>query len=494
MPCRALVVLLLAACGCSAKSQPFQPGAAESAGARAGELAISEAPRGAHLVAASTNEPLRLLLLPGGGLVLDTPLFVYEATDDGALSRIGDVASYAALLPDADDDFTGYDVAMPKRRSGLVGPPSRLTWVGFDQSKQWNGKAWMTVPKPTDVPETDVVPWGGFDHPDNMSVHRVKHSPDGRILAFGDIAGSKGTLIIPAGKKTGTVTRIEPEVVEYCDFPNALDGKTYLLCQARWGSNDNPMLFRLGADRWERVAVPDDVKLPPSLAIADDGALWYGDGAEIVRRLANGNVERFVPAEPDASLARPSFFSYASATVAKEGSFEYRNWTETRLRPDQELGHVKEIVSIVPRAGGRAWAVANDAHYKHLVFYVGAKAPEARIAIGSDTDQRNEVRNARGPRTWVGHCPQLFVSTGPRAWSDVETIKKIATGGERAIVEGRLGEKHVTGVLLWRSVPETKESAMEAAANALVTHYTENPVTPPEVSCTVPILDRAQPL
>src|SRR5438270_9477069 len=108
-------------------------------------------------------------------------------------------------------------------------------------------------------------------------------------------------------------------------------------------------------------------------------------------------------------------------------------------------------------------------------------------------DQRNEVRNARGVRTWVGHCPQLFVSLGDRTWKSADEIRKAigSAPGRVALVEGHLGAKHAAGVLIWRDVPDVKDTTIENAANALVKHFTDNPVAPPEVTCTVPVLERA---
>src|SRR5262249_39090521 len=161
-----------------------------------------------------------------------------------------------------------------------------------------------------------------------------------------------------------------------------------------------------------------------------------------------------------------------SATMSKDGT-SYRTWTETTIRLESEVGPIKDIEEIIPRPGGRAWVRARDQHYKHHVLWVGPKAPAARIAIGSEIHQRNKGRHARGVRTWVGHCPQLFVSLGDRTCKSTEEIRKaIGSTPERvALVEGKLGGKHAAGVLLWRDAPETKDTTIEAAANALVKHF-----------------------
>ena len=45
---------------------------------------------------------------------------------------------------------------------------------------------------------------------------------------------------------------------------------------------------------------------------------------------------------------------------------------------------------------------------------------------------------------------------------------------------------------MWRSAPEVSDAAIEAAARALALRYTDNPAAPPEVTCTLPVLEKAQ--
>jgi hypothetical protein len=500
MPRRfAFAVLFLG--GCSSKAPPFPPGAAADAGARAAEAVIAETPRAAHLVASTRDGAVRFIVPKGGGVLVDTPLFLYEATDDGALVRIGDATSYAALLPEGDDDLTGYDVPTKNYHGSPTGSASRPVFRTSGGAHAWDGKAWTPAP-PTDAIDNDVIPWDAFERPTNASIHRVQRLPDGRLLAIGRFDGVRGTMIVPAGQRTGSILPLGGSEVDNCDLPHAIDGNTYVFCHKWRAGEQQPELFRLDKDRWESVALPEKL-VTSAIAIGEDGALWYGEEHAIVHRSKDGHTERFALPEPDPTLNRPSFSSYFSETVITDGKGSMRSWTDLRIQMPNDVSPLTVVDAIVPRPDGRAWLRVHDSHYGYHFVHVGQKAQDARFTIGSDADQRNEVRNARGVRTWVGHCPQLFVTLArDTAWSRIEDIrtvvqkhhekKELYDPGHAAIVEGRLGGKHVAGVLVWRSVSDIRDVTIEATASDVAQAFAENPASPPEITCTVPVMDRAQ--
>jgi hypothetical protein len=132
------------------------------------------------------------------------------------------------------------------------------------------------------------------------------------------------------------------------------------------------------------------------------------------------------------------------------------------------------------------------------------------IVVGSEDDQRNEVRNTRPVKAWVGHCAQLFVALAKQradgsfapepVWSRERALgavlekvwgrKTIATP-QGALVEGWLGGRRVAGVLVWRPLPNTSEALLEKSANAIAEDASSLTGTPSDITCTAPVLARA---
>jgi hypothetical protein len=489
------MLLLGAGAGCSVKALPFPAGAAEDAGAQAGELVAREARRSAHVVAVSYDERTRLEVLEDG-VALFTDLFVYRATDDGDLVRIGDGATYAAML-NRGDDLAGYDVARAESVwYGVTGTVERPKLDGDLVARAWDGKAWVTAPPR--IPGDDATSRAGLEIPADAQVGDIRKLPDGRRAGLASFDGKPRLFLVDGGAGGALLPIDTPH--QQCRFVTAYDRKN-VACRPPWGSTERPTLHRLGTAGLGRVALPAGVEGEHTLTVGDDGSLWFADRAEVLRFTPDERLERFALPAPDASLARARYASYPILTRSRPmgaAPVEARVWETLVVLQAPPIAPAKEVDQIVPRPDGTAWIVAHDGKYTRLVMHVGRRPTRAAIAIGSADDQRNEALGTRGVRTWVGHCPQLFVAVPHTdVWSRVEEVRDVVmpalardknVGAERgAVVEGRLGERHVAGVLLWRSTPKI----IEAAATALALHFTDNPAAPPTVTCTAPVLERA---
>jgi hypothetical protein len=224
----------------------------------------------------------------------------------------------------------------------------------------------------------------------------------------------------------------------------------------------------------------------------------------------------------DAALARASYTSeetYARPVIAgktrpDDDSLEgLRRWERVAVSVGAPPRPVSQIRQIVPRADGEAWVLASEGYDAHVLVHMSrpAMAPLAEpLVVGSDTDQRNELRNSKEPVTWVAHCPQLFVTLARQradgslpadsVWSREQQIADVLrkiVGKPRAeapismIVEGRLAGRRVAGVLVLRWDPTASEDLLEKAAAAVATELSSMTGPTPHITCTAPVLERA---
>ena len=110
----------------------------------------------------------------------------------------------------------------------------------------------------------------------------------------------------------------------------------------------------------------------------------------------------------------------------------------------------------------------------------------APIEIGTPFDQENEVRNAKAPRAWTGHCPQVFVAFDVAAHESAakEALRARSARLEVNAIAGRLGPREESGVLFLRAEPESSPVALEQAVAKLLM------VPRAEAFCTAPVLTR----
>jgi hypothetical protein len=125
-----------------------------------------------------------------------------------------------------------------------------------------------------------------------------------------------------------------------------------------------------------------------------------------------------------------------------------------------------------------------------------------RLLLPSRLDGRFLAKNAGPPQPWTGHCEQVFVRLGR---ADAEGIAKRVPEIEKALgaasesydtafhwwlVEGRLHEDHVIGIVIVHRDVEEPLDKMERAVERLVAAFSPDPVSKPPAYCTLPVLER----
>jgi streptogramin lyase len=281
-------------------------------------------------------------------------------------------------------------------------------------------------------------------------------------------------------------------------------------------------VYRLVRDEWQRIRIDEQriAKGHGAAAVGPDGALWLGmEDGKLMRVSAKDEVDTFDLPTADAKLTRAHYETHGTFAVqgTAKGNLAVdadaaRHFELVSVYPAAEPKPIGYISAILPRADGEAWVVARDSSQATVIIHMSRPAiaplPEA-LFVGSEADQRNEVRNARPPITWVGHCAQLFVTLAKqrvdgslpseaKVWSREAVIsdavkkasgKVTTTAPAAAIVEGRLGGRRVAGVLLWRPLPESSEELLEKTASAIAAELSDGMM--PEITCTAPVLERA---
>lgn len=506
----------------AANGTPADAGAASAATASAADAAAPKAytgPLEAHIVARGSYSAVRLIDLQSGQLVLGTALFGYELTADGAARMIGDASLYAQQLPKDDDQLGGYDVeALPYSRKLPL--PAAFTMRELHDVRL-DGETHGREIDPSWSIANEI------DLPDGFNADKLARSADGSTIVTGreSRTGPPTTLIAAKGSKVSKVLGI-PELGEApndrirCEHVPSW-ATPHLKCHS-WDGRLTTTIHRLTRDRWERVKRTDEANSEVvSAAVGYDDTLWLGLGAgEVMRITKAGAVDTIAIPKPDASLVWASYHAGESYGIAKgkpsaDGLGEHaRRWEAVGIHVDGEARPISRINQIVPRPDGEAWVVAGASGIA-VIAHLGKPpiAPwPAPITIGSESDQRNEVRNTRPPKPWVGHCAQLFVplvkqradgSFDPAAaWAREKQLAALvekARGpasptGETpraAMIEGRLGGRRAAGILVWRASPSASEELMEKAVNAIAEEQTKVAGIAPDVTCTAPVLERA---
>lgn len=504
-----LVMLVCSACSKSQVTPAEGDGGADG-GARTPP--VYAGPFEAHVVARALSWHAQLVPRRNGSTVLSAGIFRYELMADGTAKRLGDDASYVKQMPDADDALGGYD----------VGP-------AFVDAEISGAYPWRDLRGPTNGrarPET-VDARTELEIPDGVDDGDLRRAADGtNVLLTTDTTSHVPITVVAArGIWKGSVVRIpqldERHITSLACAHLPSWQKPHLLCRS-W-VDDIASVHRLVGDHWELVRIPPEVAKGLWVgAVGHDGTLWLGAGPQVVRVGPSGVVDTLSLPAPDATLARASYTSAdgygRSQLVAQidDGPREARAFLQIDVRPAVAPRSLTRITQIVPRADGEAWVLAGDDDASTFVVHVSRPAiaplPDA-LVIGSEADQRNELRNTRPPVVWVGHCNQLFValakqrvdgSLGAEAvWSREPMIAaamkhavgKATTGlPGAALVEGRLGGRRVVGVLVWRPGPWVSEELVEKSTLTLASELTSVTGMPPEITCTAPVLERASKL
>ena len=467
----------------------------------------------AHAVARSLAWKTRIVAHQNGVPVLDAGIFRYELTADGRVERIGDDASYVKQMPPDDDSLGGYDV-LP-RPDGVA--PATASEGAYE---------WPDVRGPSDNrlgndAQEDI------DAPAGIVVGDFRRSADGTgILLATEPGGTAPVSVVAArGSRAGTLVRfpdLEPASASgtRCEHVPSWQ-KPHVFCVSR--SNALTTVYRLVGDHWERVRISEELSHERLTgAVGHDGALWLGVRNGVVRVATDGASETITLPTADAKLARAHYSSseaYGRSAVAQtdDAAAQARRFERLYVAPAVPPHAYDRIEQIVPRKDGEAWVTAVDGSalvIVHLSRPAIAPLPDA-LAIGTETDQRNELRNTRPPIVWVGYCAQLFVALAKQradgsfasenVWSRETMIaaamkkslgKVLARTAmpSGALVEGRLGGRRVAGVLVWRGSPAVSEELLENTVKALAEELSSVTGLPPDITCSAPVLERASKL
>lgn len=443
-----------------------------------------------HVIGRVLSDTATLAMLEDGTVYLDAGVLVYRVPDDGPIALVGDRASYDAFLP-ADD---GPPILRSRARSFFGTKDAPVMSEGTEAYALTN-RVWTTtktrvtaaLSSPVRTRElrrdtsTAVLPTEVKVQP-RFERTTYRRRPDGTFIGLGrEHASSRSTpaptpLVVRPGSTEETLVPIPDATGAWrCEQAPSSDGKAYVDCRAHDGAGDERRLYVLDRNTWARVLLPSrDLDAP--LAIAKDGSIYMGlsDPPRLAVRSPGGRITGApLPMMAPDSLGRASYL----------GKSTRMNLPRPRHHAVEDLD---KIVDLAPTAGGSMIILARelDIDGALVVLRTGGAAVERPDVVGSEIDQLVEIRNAAEPKRWIGHCATVFVEL-PRGRDAGEISLLPVTDG--SWVEGRLHDRTVTGVVFANA--SSDESSFESVVAAFVERNTTNPTAPPEVTCTLPVLD-----
>ena len=169
----------------------------------------------------------------------------------------------------------------------------------------------------------------------------------------------------------------------------------------------------------ERWSLSDDIDVPPN--IQGDDLRRAVNGTAVLARPPHGQRdahrrrgdgrETFDMPRADDALARASYTSretYAHPVIAGKRASDddsldgLRRWVQVGVNVGAPPRPITQIRQIVPRGDSEAWVLASEGDDTHVLVHMSrpAMAPAAApLLVGSETDQRNELRNVEEPVT-----------------------------------------------------------------------------------------------
>ena len=331
---------------------------------------------------------------------------------------------------------------------------------------------------------TTAVPPADVRAQPRMFRSTYRRYPDGTFVGIGrELASGTPSWSLPASTPLGLVIRPRSHEETVVPFPDAdhhwrceqapsADGKAYADCHVHDALIDERRLYVLDERTWARVLLPSrDLDAP--IAVAKDGSIWMGlaEPARLVVRSPTGHVT---------STALPAKAPDALSHASYRGKFMGLNLPRAQMQNVQDL---ERIVDLAPTPGGSMIVMAREEGLDGALVVMRAGWTAAGVerpdVLGSEIDQLVDIRNAEEPKRWIGHCRAVFVrlSASP-AQRDV---------GEGVFVRGWLHGEKVNGVIFTDESHE--EASFERGVTYFVDTHTTNPASPPDVTCTLPMLD-----
>lgn len=462
-------------------------GAAHDGGADAASPPATAAPsdRTLRVVAeADSATPPSFVLTADARLFVVSGPFLYEPRPDGALEVLGGAAAYAPLYAGSEDALVGY-LSHPRIErvvdSAAGAGALDVKLVGESAGGYRIDKGALSL--------LDAAAFKGD------AGARAPEEPDAATV-IGSVAAAKGAA---------TKCRRLP----------SFDGRAYAACRARGaGAAGDKVTFHVKEGDAYKPAFVAAAGVDDKGSIGADGALYVAGTSAAsfaVFRCAPDAACDKLPVEldpepKDPKAAAPAPPSYVTSFTDAMDSAESKYWQSFSIGGVRAGQSGLQAEQVLARGPGDVWVLARTSPSSARVyFHSGAARPRARLA--SDLDARVLVRNEKAPAVWVGHCDQVFVRlAGTRgdaplaieavkakvpeikATLAVRTDDDFYTPFEWTLVEGRLHDERVAGVVVRRSDVEAKVERMERAVDKLVDKLATNPMSRPKVTCTLPVL------
>lgn len=414
-----------------------------------------------------------LTRLKDDGLILRTGPYLYAIDRDGAIARIGAPADYPAFLEKNDVEIGGPNlrsvIAGREEISGTLDAPFiRLRhWVSAPPNAPrpvlaWNGSTWTPATAEMPPPEDDQ-----------------------RTL--------QQKLVTDLPAEYGT-----------CHPLDSADHRVYVECTSMKDGKEERSFYQREGERWTPFPLASTGR---NLQVIDaEGTLWYleavaGVGMVVGRVAKGGTAEEVELPPPPPALVAPSYRA--------RGDRNYASWENASFVPAAPPIRMRSPHSIVVRSSGDVWVIGQDSGADSRLgssvvrFTRGEQKARAPLLLRSETDQRNEIQNARGLRKWKAGCNTAFVpfpvDGGKEFFAAHEkeleaAVAKIDQGAPQrppiqvATVEGHFDERRVMGVVFVRNEPTASPQTMGAAV-ARVTKIATTRGPGPEVTCSIPMLD-----
>jgi len=417
---------------------------------------VAEADLGGSLTAVTADD--RLIVASG--------TFLYEAKADGSLALLGAPESYAPLFPGSEETVIGY---VSNAR------PFRILGAGRGLDVKLTG----------DEGAAFHVEDGALTMLDAKTF--AKDAPEPEVPVEGVADGTK------------------------CSRLPSFDGHTYARCRAKVAKKTK-LSFHVkdAAGAW-KAAFANAADVADTGTVGDDGALYVAtakgdavvrcvDGAEPATACETLAIDTKLEAS-----ATPSYnLSYTDTMNAQES----RYWATLRVAAPAVPKGPLSIDRVVARSRTDLWVAATmPAVGTRVLLHSGALGGKDRVRLPSDLDGRVLARNTKAPSPWVGHCDQVFVkvvaakgdaaidTTALKARAEemkklvaVRTEDEYFTPYGSAMVEGRLYDEHVAGLVVYRADVEASMDRMERIVEKMVDKLATNPMSRPTAYCTLPVL------
>lgn len=469
-------------------------------------------------------------------------LFVYTIDRQGTLVRVGKPADYLPFLrSEGDEELIGLEPPDPSSFEGehdvISGTIERpFVRAGKSDIKHgrapvlvWSGSGWT---KAEEAPAPEVVDSDSGDQVENARaeglpanhVWQIRHTTKSAIVWLGHPQTPTDdsyhpeyvTAVAPGPGKPARLIDVPdplaadggtPARARLCQPVSSADDGTYIRCSFV-AKKEEPAVERfygLDGGRWAPVGPPVEIAFNDRFmrrpAIVDaEGAVWYVEDRtppRLTRMTRSGEVTVLDLPRPPSTPVAPSYDARLPENRPEGGT----PWRTTTLT-SEPLPTSTHVGTLHARRSGDVWAIGFGARFDPrsgtmLVRFARGPDPDrSPVLVRSGADERNEVLNARAIRRWAGHCNSVFVPLDEASYERhkdalLTAISKLGKEPvEVAMVKGSFDGRPATGMIFLRAQEDARLRPMEVAVERVITIATNEPVSPPDVTCSVPTLDR----